>query len=315
MGKGICFSLFFIALSFGLGLNAGEQIDQAKSEVRISNLLPYLVHPPLVEPCLPQDFTLGKREEDPYFTQGYYWGNSSTLKGYFEDASSLNSCIIRAQVSTNVTQIGLDRFSSDGKTNDLTAAGFTEIMVNKGKWGIFPYREVHAKGPKGRHYYQLWVGLNEESGTTIYFQLLYPEYLNEPTQNQKKIWRDFIKKTSFLSLQDLMVFHEVDKPQKKSERFSFSIEKRLMDSKFAILIDSPDQLEIDVHEMRECNLLTGVFEKPYVELQVDIREGETIRSDTLQVAYTPVQDFTFYPALIYPNSFESYPGYFLLLKK
>lgn len=309
------FSFFILAIFLSFGLFALEGSSQIKSEARISNLLPYLVRPPLVDPCLPLDFTLGQREDDPYFSHGYYWGNAKTVKSYFEDPSSLNSCIIRAQVSTNVTQIGLDRFSNDGKTNDLTAAGFTEIMVNKGKWGIFPYREVHAKGPKGRHYYQLWVGLNEESGATIYFQLLYPEYLNEPTQNQKKVWNDFIKKTSFMSLQDLMVFHEVKKPQAPEVPCKFFVEKRLYDNRYAIMVETQSQIEIDVKEIREINLLSGAFDKPCLELQVSIRENAQVKSSTFQVDFTPVDEFTFHSCLLNPKSLKIHPDFFLLLKK
>lgn len=32
-------------------------------------------------------------------------------------------------------------FLKNPQVNDLTAAGFTEIKVKRGKWGIFPYRE------------------------------------------------------------------------------------------------------------------------------------------------------------------------------
>ena len=112
-----------------------------------------------------------------------------------------------------------------------------------------------------------------------------------------------------------MVFHETDKPKAENKRFSFSVEKRRLDNKFAILIEPQDHLEIDVYEVKECNLLTGFFEKPYLELQIDVRENENVQSDTLHVAYTPVEDFTFYPFLLYPKSLESYPDYFLLLKK
>lgn len=311
MKNGFRSFLFLLVFFIGTNICVAENL---KSEVRISNLLPYLIHPPLVEPFLPSDFTLGKKDNDPYFSQGYYWGNSKTIKNYFENPSSLNSCIIRAQVSSNVTQVSLDRFSSDGKINDLTASGFTEIIINKGKWGIFPYRELHAKGPKGRHYYQLWVGLNEESGATIYFQFLYPEYLSEPTQNQKKIWNDFIQKTSFLSLQDLMAFHEAKSSKQRNQAFRFCVEKRRIDNRFVVLLEASDDLEIDVHEIKDYNLLTGIFEKSYVELQVDIRDRGHVKSDNIKVNYSVVEDFTYYPTLFFPKKMDAYLNYILLLK-
>ncbi|MCB1116937.1 MAG: hypothetical protein KDK71_10775, partial [Chlamydiia bacterium] len=144
--------------------------SQKEETIRILKLFPYLVQPPLVNPALPTGFVLGEKEDDPYFSTGYFWGEIGSLKDYFESPNALKGCLIRSQVATSVKQIGFDRFSNDGQVNDLTAAGFTEIKVSRGKWGIFPYRDLVAKGPRGRKYYQLWVGLNTNEGTTLCFQ-------------------------------------------------------------------------------------------------------------------------------------------------
>lgn len=195
-----------LTLSFLIFLLSVTAFAQEKNDgLRIEKLLPYIVEPPLVSPFLPVDFVLGKRKDDPYFSKGYYWGQQGSLADYFEDPTALKGCLIRSQLATTVTQEGFDRFSNDGKTNDLHAAGFTEIKVNKGKWGIFPYKERVTKGPRGRKYYQMWVGLNTDEGSTLSFQLLYPEYLHEPTQHQKQIWKNFINKTELLDLKDVLV--------------------------------------------------------------------------------------------------------------
>lgn len=312
MKKGLR-NLLLLPLLLSMGLDASEGILPSKQELRILDLLPYIVRPPLVDPCLPVDFALGERGEDPYFTQGYYWGSPKTIESYFNDPTSLNGCLIRAQVSTNVSQTGLDRFSNDGKTNDLTAAGFTEIKINKGKWGIFPFREIHAKGPKGRHYYQLWVGLNDESGATIYFQLLYPDYLNEPTQNQKTIWNDFVRKTSFLNFQDLLVFHERRETRTHDKYFRFSAQKRLLDNKFSIHVEVlKEETALIIREIKEHNLAQGHFQEPYIEMQVDIQEGDKLTSKTYSVLYTPVEHFSFPSQLLNPNNLQVESNYFLL---
>ena len=65
-------SLFLVVFTSSFAQIEGE--FRASEPLRILKLLPYLVHPPLVDPYLPDDFTLGLRADDPYFSEGYYWG-------------------------------------------------------------------------------------------------------------------------------------------------------------------------------------------------------------------------------------------------
>lgn len=229
-------------LFFVFFISVGAFAQQKNEGIRILNLLPYVVRPPLVNPYIPQDFILGERAGDPYFSKGYYWGSEGSLTDYFEDPTTLKGCLIRSQVATTVTQQGFDRFSNDGQVNDLTAAGFTEIKIKRGKWGIFPYRELVAKGPRGRKYYQMWVGLNTQEGAALCFQFIYPEYLNEPTQHQKQIWENFVNRTSLLDMDDLLVASgtqvspEICQGTELSEKFRFIAEKRRFDQKIFIQI-------------------------------------------------------------------------------
>lgn len=287
---------------------------EQKKEIRILELLPYVVHPPLVDPCLPQHFTLGQNQDDPYFTQGYYWGYQKNIDEYFEGETTLSGCLIRAQISTTVSQLGLDRFSCDRNPNELAAAGFTEIKMNKGKWGIFPYRELQAKGPKGRKYYQLWVGLNAEGGATIYFQFIYPTFLNEPTQNQKKVWEDFVRKTDLLNIEDLMIAHGAKMNQGytetegEHEAIRFAVEKRKHDQKLFVRIEpmTEKKVSVEVQSIKDLNFLTeGIYTKPYVEIDSIVCENECQEIEKVRVYYSLVDEFSFQTDLLSLSRFEA----------
>ncbi len=297
----------------------GAFAQQKTDHIKILKLLPYVVHPPLVNPYLPSDFTLGEKKDDPYFSTGYYWGDKGSISDYFEDPSALKGCLIRSQVATTVTQTGFDRFSNDGEVNDLTAAGFTEIKVTRGKWGIFPYRELLAKSPRGRRYYQMWVGLNTQEGATLCFQFLYPEYLNEPTQNQKQIWDNFVRRTSLLDMNDLLIARGVDlsadfaEGDKLSQKISFIAQKRRFDQKIFIQIQPiasiDSNVEIlgieDVRFFNELNL--GI---PFIEIHATFKDGETI-SEKIHTSYEIVEQFPFETKMLSLNRFEESENYLL----
>ncbi|MGE0197732.1 MAG: hypothetical protein AB7N99_04605 [Simkaniaceae bacterium] len=308
-------------LAFSTLASAQMKLEKEEPhEIRILKLLPYIVKPPLVDPCLPQEFILGCQDDDPYFSAGYYWGAQRTLNDYFSDPTTLKGCLIRAQVSTTVSQLGLDRFSCDGNTQDLSAAGFTEIKVTRGKWGIFPYRELHAKGSKGRHYYQMWVGLNAEGGATLLFQFLYPEYLNEPTQNQKKIWEDFVRKTALLSLNDLLVAHGVHRKgyiesSSIREKVRIIVEKRRWDQKLFIYIDplTSDHPFFQIQKIHDINFVSDfACGQPFIEIDAVFTEskGEPL-SEKVRVLYNIVDQFTFNSKMLSPHRFEETPEYLL----
>ena len=239
---------YLIPFFFAIGYLpcAAEDLPEAEParEIRIIELLPYMVNPPLVNPLLPDYFILGTREDDPYFSKGYVWGHASNTEEYFAEDDSLSDCVIRAQVSPNVFQIGVDRLSFDDSPNTIVATGLIEYTINKGKWGIFPYREIKAKGPKGRKVYQLWVGLNVEGGATLDFQFIYPSFLNEPTQNQKKVWQDFVKKTTLLNLEELMLAKDakarqvISDMEKDQSHIHLMAYKRKRDQKLLVVLES-----------------------------------------------------------------------------
>lgn len=311
--------MFRWMVSFIIFASIGAFAQQKTDHIRILKLLPYVVQPPLVNPCLPPDFTLGEKEEDPYFSTGYYWGSTGSVTDYFEDPRNLKGCLIRSQIATKVTQIGFDRFSNDGKVNDLTASGFTEIKVNRGKWGIFPYRELLAKGPKGRRCYQMWVGLNSEEGATLCFQFLYPEYLNEPTQHQKQIWDNFVRRTTLLDLNDLLVVRGVSlspdfsEGDKINQKVCFVAQKRRFDQKLFIQVQpiATADFKVEILDVEEISLFNELIPgNPCIEIHAFLNEGESI-SEKIRTTYEMVDHFSFETKMLSLNRFEENKNYLL----
>ncbi|MCB1116686.1 MAG: hypothetical protein KDK71_09480 [Chlamydiia bacterium] len=304
---------------FFLFLSVAGYSSQKEDQIRILKLYPYLVQPPLVEPALPVDFVLGERDDDPYFSQGYFWGTQGSLHDYFESPSALKGCLIRSQVATSVKQVGFDRFSNDHTVSDLTAAGFTEIKVSRGKWGIFPSRELVAKGPKGRKYYQLWVGLNTKEGTALCYQFLYPEYLSEPTQHQKQIWDNFVRKTDLLSMEDLLIARAAQIDREPSEKLAlfdpslFKVEKRKLDQKFFIRLESEalKGKKMEVIELRELPLLNPYTPgKPCVEIVARV-DGKDPEEKTIRSSYHVVDHFSFDKTMLCLRRFTENDSYLI----
>lgn len=293
-------ALFVLAVFF-VPCIAENAEDELPKEIRILNLLPYMVTPPLVNPALPDYFTLGIRKNDPYFSEGYIWGHKNNVEEYFKSEDSLSDCIIRAQISPSIFQIGVDRLNFDDNPNTIMATGLIEYSINKGKWGIFPYRELRAKGPKGRKVYQLWVGLNAEGGATLDFQFIYPAFLNEPTQNQKKVWSDFVKKTTLLNLEDLMLAKGVKAKQVMSDiemdlsKIHLIAYKRKSDQKLLVMIESFGGLRQNVEVLLIedfTTFLNGILKTPSITVTV-AQNLESAEVENFQVFYQIVDEFPF----------------------
>ncbi len=270
-------------------------------EIRIFELLPSLDAIPVVQPYLPAGFQLGKQQSDPTFTQGYYWGYAADLAAYFADTSMLKGCVIHAKLSSDVSQVGFERFSDDQYlVHRLAAKGLTEIRVNRGKWGIFPFRELEAKTPKGKRHYKLWVGLNTEDGQTLEFILLYPRYLQELTQSQKQLWKNFIQKTKLLDLPYLLLAQKRvgERRSQKEAKGPFplrmTVEKRRGDHLVLVRIAHTSS-PIEVLSLEEVPLLSATaLTKAYVNVRYRTQSarGEVVEGVT-RGGYRVVDDFSF----------------------
>lgn len=291
-------AFMWTALSYAKDNQAGNQLGQ--EDIRIFELLPSLDAIPVVQPYLPAGFQLGEQKNDPTFAQGYYWGYAADLATYFADASELKGCIIHAKPSSDVAQVGFERFSDDQYlVHRLAAKGLTEIRVNRGKWGIFPFRELEAKTPKGKRHYKLWVGLNTEDGQTLEFVLLYPRYLQELTQSQKQLWKNFIQKTKLLDLPYLILAQKragERRGQRKAQGpfpLHMIVEKRRADHLFLVRLRRRSQ-PIEVVALEEIPLLSvRAPSKPYVNLRYRTHRasGEVV-DGVARSEYRLVDDFS-----------------------
>ena len=295
-----------------------EEDQKTSCDIRILKLLPHLPSPPLIDPCLPPDFLLGEKTEDSPLMINYYWGSEKTLSDYFKDPSSIKSCLICVEASKDVSQMGLDRFSLDHTPCSLKTQGLKEVMIAQGKWDIFPYRELHAKDAKGRSHYQLWVGLNQNTGETINFQLIYPTYLNEPTENQKKIWKDFIQKTRLLNFEDLL---RAQKREKKlslidsqlADQFELDIEKGHNRRTFIHIKPLSTKTAIFIRRVHELSLLNGHLGSPCVEIDLQIIDFSRDRTKStlkkVKMPYRNLKGISFHSSMLDLKRFETGQGY------
>lgn len=304
---------FLAILSVGIcRANQGEEELQPQ-DIRIFQLLPLISHPPFVRPHLPSGFTLGKRKDDPTFQKGYYWGYPVDLVNYFSDEEKLKGCIIWAKLSSKAHQVGFDRFSDDHNIiHHLTASGLNEIRISRGKWEIFPFRELRAKEPKGKLLYELLVGLNTEDGQVLEFQLIYPNYLHEPTQDQKQLWQNFVQKTKLLDLRALLVAQKMAGDLRAERNLilkmssDIRVEKRRSDGALLVQLEGADQWKkkwevIAVKELKCSPCCDSCVE---IEYRMTLDSGEVI-TDLLSVKYDLVDRFSFTPQMLLSHYIKS----------
>ncbi|PCI77281.1 hypothetical protein COB21_03220 [Candidatus Aerophobetes bacterium] len=289
-----------------------------KNAIRIFQLLPGLGKMlPLVDPCLPAEF-IAITEEDSEGRLQYYWGERKHLDAYKEDPSKLTGMLVKVSLPSNFSQMGHDRFNIDTNYAKWMASGFGQILVNKGKWGIFPTREIRMQCPKKRAHYKLCVGLNDESKQVLVFELMYPVYLKSPAQVHLKIWKDFITKTALLNHSELMVARgqSVHKGYTDvrgvSEVVRFKAQKRLSDNRVFLQIFTPNSanMVVDVQSAKDRPALYGDIVSPgYLDIDMTLIEKQHrgVRK-TIQVYYDYCDAFVFSSELLSPGLFLKKPN-------
>lgn len=167
-------------------------MHMAFCEQRIDQLLPMIFHHLDVEPEVPSDFVAMSRSGNLSLGDWIYWGPKDVLEAYYQDTSSLKQGLIRVKFSPYVVQTGPSNFTK----------GFEEIkkydpdaVFQETKWGDYPVLTVSCLIQEKRAICA-WVGLNDyEAGWTLIFNLVYPDDQNEPNDNQRELWENFITKT------------------------------------------------------------------------------------------------------------------------
>lgn len=299
-------SFFLPFCSFAAAPYSNLDARPPKKTLRIFKLLPGMeASLPLVEPFLPEGFSsICKKVKD---TDGavYYWGQESHLKEYQQDPNSLTGMVIKVTKSSEITQIGSNRFSIDSRLEKWMASGFGRIAFKKGRWGIFPIREVKVRSSKNHQGYKLFVGLNDKSQQVLVFELLYPSYLKEPPRSYKKVWDEFVKKTTFLKQKDLMVARDqsIHKGYTDikglSEVVRFKALKRLHDHTILLTIVTPkdSNIVVNVHRVEDqfgIDKLMLPSSEGHVSMDITLIEGKHsgIRKESI-VYYDYCDQFPF----------------------
>ncbi len=251
------------------------EIDN-REELRCLQLIPALVCPIGVDFAIPNKFVALSPKVTPHPTDWIYWGPAEVLTQYFKNPSSLNQPIIRLKLSTNVAQSELN-----DKPN-LKGSGLKLISSSQKEWGMYPLLEIEAKS-RSNKIYTAWVGLNDCSGTTVMFNLVYPKH--QPSNQDLAFWNTFLEKTTQLPEQNLYLALGQDLQPGftivtctaawNTAKIKAIAERRKQDDKLQVaLIPISDNLEIECLETEEC-FKGGEWNagKPLVKLHCQVIEN------------------------------------------
>lgn len=293
------------SLAYGGNLAPYTSLDtkHKKEGMRIFNLLPGLNEmTPLVEPALPADFICLEKKNSKGSTT-YYWGREKDIIAYQQDSAGLTGMLLKVEVPANAYQEGHDRFSMDGRYERWMASGFSQIVAKKGRWGMFPTREIKMKGPKKREHYKLWVGLNSETRRVLMVELIYPKYLKAPADSYKRVWNTFVTKTSLLKPGDLMlaygqgIYKGYTDIKGQSEVVRFKVHKRRKDSRLLVevLTSSNPDIVMDVRQVTDhATPHVDLFSPGFVTFDVCLAEaGKHKYFDKVKVYYEHCDLFPF----------------------
>lgn len=289
------FLYLFVCIFTNNSLTAIVLEDQqyAENDLRILELLPNLVYPLAVDPCIPPDFiALSPRGTlDPY--DWIYWGPKDVLKTYFENPASLKEPILRVKLSADVAQTGPKSFSVDSSLNPFES-----------QWGDYPVLGARAR-IEGYLIFIALVGLNDpEGGSTVMFNLVYPEG-EDPNDEAQQLWENLLTKTT--QLKDGDYFKALGQDLQEGytlvdiggAKLQVLAEKRQSDGVLQVVV-IPDSSAVEFHyeDMMEC--LMGAqwkygepMVKVYGEIVVTRGNGKCIITDVISIFFKTVPEFTF----------------------
>jgi len=176
-----------------------EECDNADADLRISQLLPNIFYPLLVEPAIPANFVAMAPSGDVDLYDWVYWGPKDVLETYFKNPNSLENAVIRVKFSGNVAQISPDTFGNGVEEHVKQLKQADPQSVIQKRWGQYPV--VAIKEKMGNKIFNIaWVGLNvPDAGWTLMFNLIYPVNHREPSKEDEALWNTFITETEPLN--------------------------------------------------------------------------------------------------------------------
>lgn len=188
--------LFLLTLFLHIAHLHAEEVDVTQP-LRISQLMPRerLFSTLGVEPAIPNDFIALSKEGELNYSDWVYWGTKEALQAYFKDPSSLSEPILRVKFTTDIKQRKYGSFDEKVLRNQISSF-LEKASFEFGQWGSYPYCRVSGWLDNNEGHFA-YVGLNEENGAVLLFQLVVPQK-SESKASDLKLWEKFFQETKEL---------------------------------------------------------------------------------------------------------------------
>lgn len=281
-----------------------KDMPETQNKLRILELLPNLLCPLAVDPCIPIDFIAlsPKGTSDPY--DWIYWGPEGVLKDYFKNPSSLKAPVLRVKLSANVSQTSSSGFNNTESFKLLekeSPEGFSSIET---QWGDYPINALQMQ-QEGYITFVAWVGLNDpEAGWTLMFNLVYPNEKGLPSKEDVQLWENFIRKTKPLKDGDYFKAYGQDLQEGytivnvSGANLKMIAEKRQRDGTLQIVvIPESSDIEFRYDNMLECSMGAKWKQgEPMVKVYGDIiikdKNSEFTTNNVTSIFIKTVPDFS-----------------------
>ncbi len=174
-------------------LNTSPAIAESiKHKARIMELLPNLPVPLLIEPAIPDLFTLVEYDEESHV---YFWGRKEVFEVYLENPEAVIEPFIQV-----IKQNGMNPEEWKRVASKLKAHFPKGFQSSNFKWGVYSGISIKMMiGEDPQHIAQVY--LNDKEGTVLIFRLVYPTKKlfgngNKPSKFDLNFWNNFLKNTT-----------------------------------------------------------------------------------------------------------------------
>ncbi len=188
---------YFVAFFLCGMVFAKEEIDIFKS-LHIEELMPRKGQSVFlgVEPAIPRDYVaLSKSGEINYFSDWVYWGPKDAIESYFKDKATLSVPILQIDFTPNYSQKQRGSLNIPWMRKELENH-MKNFKLESGNWGKYPYCTISGE-VEGKELNMAYVGLNDDSGAVLFFNLVIPN-IPDGKAIALKFWDNFFKNTKEL---------------------------------------------------------------------------------------------------------------------
>jgi len=164
-------------------------------------------NPPKVTLALPTNYIVVSASAETKTTKqfnmedGVVWAPERTARRFEFGADrkfkNLKDPMFFAALSAEVAQQpGGDTFTNEKNiVANYSGAGLKNVKSTKTKWGSYPVLTLTGDRPDGSPIFVAWVGINSPEGWTILVDYRLPSGKGHPSDEEKKIWDNFLNQT------------------------------------------------------------------------------------------------------------------------